>query len=63
MSRNEHEHRGRVGPQNGHDRDGVFVEKISGRDLDLTIDRLSAATAPYFRPGGLLMPREPREQS
>jgi len=38
----------------------VIVTKISGKDMDLTIKRMSLATAPYFRPGGPLMPKEPQ---
>jgi hypothetical protein len=43
-----------------HQDTDLIVTKISGKDIDLTIDRLSAATASYFRPGGLLMPKEPQ---
>lgn len=37
----------------------VIVTKISGKDMDMTIKRMSLATAPYFRPGGPLMPHKP----
>ncbi len=40
------------------DREDPVVTKITGKDLDQTIRRLSEATAPYFRPGGPLMPDE-----
>jgi hypothetical protein len=35
-----------------------LVKKVSGSDLDQAISRLSKATAPYFRSGGVLMPDE-----
>jgi hypothetical protein len=33
-----------------------IVTKVSGKDIDQAIRRLSEATAPYFRAGGPLMP-------
>lgn len=44
---------------NGDRPDEPIVTKVSGKDLDQTIERLSQATVPYFRPGGALMPEKP----
>lgn len=54
----EKEEQPRIEPDRGRP-DGPIVTKISGDDLDRTIERLSEATAPYFRPGGPLMPDRP----
>lgn len=37
-------------------REVPIVTKVSGKDVDQAIRRLSEATAPYFRAGGPLMP-------
>lgn len=41
-------------PEQEHAGDAVAT-KVSADDLDRTIDRLNAQTAPYFRPDGPLM--------
>jgi hypothetical protein len=40
-------------------RERPIVTKVSGKELDQAIRRLSEATAPYFRSGGPLMPDKP----
>jgi hypothetical protein len=41
----------------GEDKRPLVTEtKVSARDLDRVIRQMSESTAPYFRPGGTLMP-------
>ena len=44
-------------PGPGEDERPLVTEtKVSARDLDQVIRQMSESTAPYFRPGGMLMP-------
>ncbi len=52
--------RSKVTPDLGEDERPLVTEtKVSARDLDQVIRQMSESTAPYFRPGGTLMPDRP----
>ncbi len=53
MATNERDHQDEPDRQ---ERDRPIVTKVSAKDLDQAIRRLSDVTAPYFRSGGPLMP-------